>query len=79
MRRRLTRWEAIGSAAFLAAFFLVMLGIPAFGAVSGSLLGDYGSSFSLTLANYQALLSQPGLLGPLERSMVYGAIAAYSA
>ncbi len=76
VRRRLTRGEAIGTTAFLAAFFLLMLGIPAFGAVSGSLLGDYGSSFTLTLANYRALLSQAGLLGPLERSMVYGLITA---
>ena len=32
----------------LALFFLIILGIPGFGAVSGSLLGDYGGSFSLT-------------------------------
>ena len=60
----------------LALFFLIILGIPGFGAVSGSLLGDYGSSFSLTLTNYPALFQQSGLLGPLERSMVYGMITA---
>ena len=76
VRRRLSRLEACLAGSLLALFFLVMLGIPAFGAVSGSLLGDYGSSFALTLVNYQALFQQSGLLGPLERSLVYGVIAA---
>jgi iron(III) transport system permease protein len=76
VRRRLSRLEAILAGSGLALFFLVMLGIPGFGAVSGSLLGDYGSSFSLTLVNYQALFQQSGLLGPLERSFVYGLITA---
>jgi iron(III) transport system permease protein len=76
VRRRLSRWEAIGATSFLGLFFLVMLGIPALGAVMGSLLGDYGSSFSLTWSNYSALFQQSGLLGPLERSMVYGVITA---
>jgi iron(III) transport system permease protein len=76
VRRRLSRREAIGATTFLVLFFLVLLGIPAFGAMSGSLLGDYGSTFSLTWANYSALFQQPGLLGPLERSMVYGVITA---
>ena len=76
VRRRMSRREAVGATTLLVLFFLVLLGIPAFGAVSGSLLGDYGSSFSLTWANYAALFQQPGLLGPLERSMVYGVITA---
>jgi iron(III) transport system permease protein len=76
VRRRLSRREAVGATTLLVLFFLLMLGIPAFGAVSGSLLGDYGSSFSLTWANYSALFQQSGLLGPLERSMVYGVITA---
>lgn len=76
VRRRLSRVEAALALAGLILFFLVILGIPGFGAVSGSLLGDYGSSFSLTWVNYQALFQQSGLLGPLERSMVYGVITA---
>jgi iron(III) transport system permease protein len=76
VRRRLSRREAFGATTLLVLFFLLLLGIPAFGAVSGSLLGDYGSSFSLTWANYSALFQQSGLLGPLERSMVYGVITA---
>jgi iron(III) transport system permease protein len=76
VRRRMSRREAAGATTLLVLFFLVLLGIPAFGAVSGSLLGDYGGSFSLTFANYAALFQQPGLLGPLERSMVYGVITA---
>jgi len=76
VRRRLSRVEAAGAGTGLALFFLIILGIPGFGAVSGSLLGDYGSSFSLTWVNYQALFQQPGLIGPLERSMIYGVITA---
>jgi len=76
VRRRLTRFEAVAAGSGLALFFLIMLGIPAFGAVSGSLLGDYGSSYTLTLVNYQALFEQSGLIGPLERSLLYGLIAA---
>jgi iron(III) transport system permease protein len=76
VRRRLSRAEAVLAGSVLGLFFLVLLGIPGFGAVSGSLLGDYGSSFSFTLVNYQALFQQSGLIGPLERSLAYGVIAA---
>jgi iron(III) transport system permease protein len=76
VRRRLSRAHAAASGTGLALFFVVMLGIPGFGAVSGSLLGDYGSSFTLTFANYQALFQQAGLMGPLERSLIYAVIAA---
>src|SRR5579863_6526189 len=76
VRRRLSRPESVAAGSGLLLFFLVILGVPALGAVMGSLLGDYGSSFSLTWANYSALFRQPGLLGPLERSMVYGVITA---
>ena len=76
VRRQLSRWEAVLAGSGLVLFFLVILGIPGFGAISGSLLGDYGSSFSLTWVNYQALFAQPGLLGPLERSMIYAIITA---
>jgi ABC-type spermidine/putrescine transport system permease subunit II/ABC-type Fe3+ transport system substrate-binding protein len=68
----------------VAPFFVVALGVPGFGAVSASLLADYGGSFSLTLANYHALFAQTnlaaaaggGLLSPLERSLGYGAVTA---
>jgi iron(III) transport system permease protein len=76
VRRRLSRPHAILAGTGLFLFFVVMLGIPAFGAVSDSLLGDYGSSFTLTWVNYQALFQQQGQFGPLERSMIYGVITA---
>jgi iron(III) transport system permease protein len=76
VRRRLGRWEAVAAGSGLALFFLIMLGIPGFGAVSGSLLGDFGGSFTLTWSNYSALFQQPDLIGPLQRSMVYGALTA---
>ena len=76
VRRRLGSAESMLAGSGLALFFLVMLGITAFGAVSASLLADYGGSFSLTFVNYQALFQQSGLIGPLERSLIYGVITA---
>jgi len=76
VRRQLSRRSAIAAAAGVGFFFVVALGVPGFGAVSGSLLADYGGSFSLTLVNYRALAAQPGLIGPLERSLFYAIITA---
>jgi iron(III) transport system permease protein len=76
VRRRLGFRSSIAAAAGVGLFFVVALGVPGFGAVSGSLLADYGGSFSLTLVNYRALFAQPGLIGPLERSLGYGAVTA---
>lgn len=73
-RRRLTRRAAAAAAAACALFYMAALGVPGFGAISGSLLGDYGGSFSLTLVNYRALFHQAGLIGPLERSLFYALI-----
>ncbi|MCL2417705.1 MAG: iron ABC transporter permease [Conexibacteraceae bacterium] len=57
-------------------FFLIALGIPALGAISGSLLADYGASFSLTTTNYSAVFSSSDLIAPMIRSLEYGAITA---
>jgi iron(III) transport system permease protein len=76
VRRQLSTAHAAIAGAGLALFFIVMLGIPGFGAISASLLADFGGSFSLTLVNYHALFAQSGLIGPLERSLGYGAITA---
>jgi iron(III) transport system permease protein len=76
VRRRLGRVEAVLAGSGLALFFLIILGIPGFGAVSGSLLGDFGGSFSLTWSNYSMLFQSPDLIGPLQRSIVYGALTA---
>ena len=44
--------------------------------MSGSLLGDFGGSFSLTFVNYSQVFHNADLFGPLERSLEYGAIVA---
>ncbi len=72
----LSGWEQGAALAAVAAFFAMALAVPAFGAVSGSLLADFGSSFRLTFVNYVAVFSNSGLLGPVERSLLYGAVAA---
>jgi iron(III) transport system permease protein len=76
VRRQLSRPGAVAAAAGVGLFFLVALGVPGFGAISGSLLGDYGGSFTLTLVNYRAVLHEAGQIGPLERSLVYAVIGA---
>ena len=75
-RRRLSRAGAVAAVAGAGLFFVVALGVPGFGAVSASLLGDYGGSFRLTLVNYHALFHQPDLIGPIERSLMYGLVTA---
>jgi iron(III) transport system permease protein len=76
VRRQLSRRGALAATAGVALFYVVALGVPGFGAVSGSLLGDYGGSFTLTLVNYRAVLHETGQIGPLERSLIYGIVAA---
>ena len=76
VRRQLSRWSLIGAGGGAGLFFVIALGVPGFGAVSASLLADYGGSFSLTLVNYRALFGQAGLIGPLERSLCYAVITA---
>jgi len=76
VRRELSRTGTLLATGGVALFYLVALGVPGFGAVSASLLGDYGGSFTLTLVNYRALLHQAGLIGPLERSLGYGLVSA---
>lgn len=76
VRRQLSRTGTLAAVGGIGLFYLVALGVPGFGAVSASLLGDLGGSFSLTLANYQALFHSADLIGPLERSLVYGVVSA---
>jgi iron(III) transport system permease protein len=76
VRRELTGRGRALAVAGLGLFYAVALGVPGFGAVSASLLANYGGSFSLSLANYRQLFHQADQLGPLERSLGYGVIAA---
>ncbi len=75
-RRPLSRRAKTVAVGFVSAFYVVALGVPGFGAVSASLLADFGASFRLTFVNYRQVLQSSGLSGPLERSLVYGAITA---
>ena len=72
----LSKWECAAALGAVTAFLGAALAVPAFGAVSGSLLADFGSSFRLTFVNYEAVFTNSGLLGPVERSLLYGAVAA---
>ena len=76
VRRELTTKAKALAVGLVAMFYVVALGVPGFGAVSASLLADFGATFRLTLANYRLVAANSGLTGPLERSLVYGAITA---
>jgi iron(III) transport system permease protein len=76
VRRELSSKAAVLAVGFVTAFYVVALGVPGFGAVSASLLADFGASFKLTLVNYRSVTANAGLIGPIERSLVYGAITA---
>lgn len=76
VRRELTRNGRAGAIGFISLFYVVALGVPGFGAVSSSLLADFGATFKVTFVNYRQVFENSGLTGPLERSLVYGAITA---
>jgi iron(III) transport system permease protein len=76
VRRELSRRAKFGAVAFIGTFYAMALGVPGFGAISSSLLADFGASFRLTFVNYKQVFESSGLAGPLERSLIYGAITA---
>lgn len=76
IRRRLSLRGKALSLGGIGLFFVVALGVPAFGAISGSLLADYGGSFALSTTNYSAVLHSLALTEPLLRSLFYGVITA---
>ena len=81
VRRQLSGRAKAAAAAGLGFFYVLALAVPAFGAVSTSLLKNFGGSFSFTLANYRELFhpiaaGQGDQIGPLGRSFSYGLVSA---
>ncbi|HVC13851.1 MAG TPA: ABC transporter permease subunit [Acidimicrobiales bacterium] len=76
VRRQLSTKGAILSTGCVALFYALALGAPAVGAVTGSLLADFGASTRITFANYSGVLHIPGVSGPIYRSLVYGIVTA---
>jgi iron(III) transport system permease protein len=72
----LTRRQKATAVAGVGLFYVLALGIPGLGGLTGSLLADYGSSFHMTFSNYDAVFSNSQLIGPVERSLLYGLVAA---
>jgi iron(III) transport system permease protein len=78
-RLHLSRRATIGALSGMAFVTLVGIGVPAFGAVSASLINGLGSlltSHGLTLSNYQRVLSSSDLRDPLIFSGQLAAITA---
>jgi len=76
VRRQLSTAEAVFASGVVALFFVLSLGAPAVGTVTGSLLADFGASTRITLENYSGVLHVPGMAGPIYRSLAYGAVTA---
>jgi iron(III) transport system permease protein len=78
-RLRLSHSAKVAGLAALVAVTIVGIGVPAFGAVSASLINGLGSlitSHGLTLANYSRVLSSPNLRDPLVYSSELAAVTA---
>lgn len=78
-RHSLGPFAASATVVGLVALVVVSLGVPAFGAVSASLINGLGSlagSHSLSLANYARVLRSPNLIGPLLLSARFAAVTA---
>ncbi len=79
LRRHLSPLQKLGVITGMALLVVVALGVPAFGAVSASLidgLGSYAGSHSWTIANYARVITSPDLIAPLLYSMQAATIAA---
>ncbi len=76
VRRQLSTKGAMLASGGVALFYIIALGAPAVGAVTGSLLADFGASDRITFVNYSGVLHTPGVSGPIVRSLVYGAVTA---
>ncbi len=76
VRRQLGRKERVAAVAFVLGYYAAALGVPALGALSGSLLQDYGASLRPTFANYAQVFTDSGLFAPLVRSMTFALITA---
>jgi iron(III) transport system permease protein len=75
-RRQLSRLGKVEALGFVSLFYLASLVVPGFAALSASLLADFGASFRLSFVNFDQVFHNSGLLGPLERSLAYGALTA---
>jgi iron(III) transport system permease protein len=76
VRRQLSTKGAVLATGCVALFYAVALGAPAVGAITGSLLADFGASKRITFANYSGVFHTPGVTGPIYRSLVYGIVTA---
>ncbi len=79
VRHRLGLAAQLLCGAGVAAFFVVAIGVPVFGAVSASLIKNLGTQlygFSLTLDNYSRVLDSSELYAPLLYSLKLALIAA---
>lgn len=79
VRHRLGFRAQLLCGAGVTAFFVVAIGVPAFGAVSASLIKNLGTQlygFTLTLDNYRRVLSSSEIYTPLLYSLKLSVIAA---
>ncbi|WP_438352168.1 ABC transporter permease [Microbacterium sp. CJ88] len=79
LRRRLSPWSKVGGGLAILVALVVMVGIPAFGAASASLMTGLGNALSphtWSIDNYTRVLGSPQLRDPLAFSFGQGLIVA---
>ncbi len=79
VRRQLDAQGRVLGLVAVGGFYAIALGVPAVGAVTSSLLANYGGVIgihSLTWANYAQVFSGSGLAAPLIRSVFFGLVTA---
>ena len=79
VRRQLTRRGRVLGLLSVGAFYVIALGVPGVGAMSASLLTNFGGVIgfhSFTWANYAQVFSGSGLAAPLVRSAYFALITA---
>jgi iron(III) transport system permease protein len=74
----LTGWRSAAALGSLTVFFLLALGVPAFGTISASLMGNFGSvnAHNFTLQAYAQVFQRSALLAPLLLSIRLALITA---
>jgi iron(III) transport system permease protein len=74
----LTGWRSAAALASLTVFFLLALGVPVFGTISASLMGNFGSvnAHNFTLQAYLQVFQRSDLLAPLLLSVRLALITA---
>jgi iron(III) transport system permease protein len=75
-RKQLTTRGKAAALSLIGVYYLFAIGVPAFGAVSASILPDIVSSLRPTFSYYRQTFTDSAQYAPFERSLIWGLITA---